>query len=202
MTVETRRNRLRSLFGAPETPCLQIFCIVSQSDISEEKFNRLAAKYGLNPNELTSAMHMPKPCIGEIEFRPGILIPKHDGGKYVSEANVQSVFTTLNAALIKQVKKHYENDDYVCLSNPFLDEVMSRYTNAIEERFPELVFEGKRYADVGHLSVEFQFGIQPYDFSIHSPRDMDVLKPITIIDGHVIEPSSTSDVSALKPIVA
>lgn len=174
-----------------------MFCIVLQKENSAEKFDRLVKQHGFTPEDMSSAKYLPKPKIGEIEFRPGILIPTVDGEKSVTEADVQAVFTTTDKSLVRAVKSSYNGDNYVCTSNPLLDKIMSKYVPEIKQKFPELDFEDKRYADGGTLSVEFKFGIQPYNFDFHSPRDMDVLKPITIIDGYVIHPSSQT-VSGLR----
>ncbi len=198
MSWEARQQRLKTLFGEQESLCLQVFCEVSQKCNSPERFDELVEKHGFTAEDVSTAIDLPRPIIGEIEFNSGLLINMANGEKRVREVHVEPVFTSTNRNLIKQVQGYYKSDDYICLSNPVLDEVMAKYIPEIERQLPQLDFEGNRYADVGSLYVEFQFGIQPYDFDLHPPHDMDVLKPITVIEGHVIRPSVDSiEVSSL-----
>ena len=124
-----------------------------------------------------------------MDFRPGLLLFTREGDKEVCEVNVQTLFTTMDQDLIRAVKSQYDDDGHVCFSNDALDQIMHQYIPEIERRFPELSFEDKRYADIGKISVEFSFAIQPYDYDIHPPRDMDVLKPLKIND-QLIEPAA------------
>jgi hypothetical protein len=183
------QKRLKTLFGAQDSLCLQVFCEFYQGNgVSSERFDELVEKHGFTSKDLSGVRYLPRPQIGEIEFRPGHIFIDQDGVPGGSEAFVQAVFTSMDRELIRQVQQSYDGDDYVCFSNPVLDNIMAQYVPVIEQKLPQLDFEGKRYADIGSISVEFKFGIQPYSFNLHPPRDMDVLKPITIIDGHIISP--------------
>ncbi len=191
MSWEARQQRLKTLFGAQEVLCLQVFCEFYQSGISPKRFDELVEQHSFTAEDLSSVRYLPRPKIGEIEFRPGHIYTDRDGAPNGSESSVQAVFTSMDRELIRKVQTSYDGDDYVCLSNPVLDNVMAQYVPVIEQQLPQLNFEDKRYADIGDISVEFKFGIQPYNFDIHPPRDMDVLKPITIIEGHVIMPPTS-----------
>lgn len=190
MSWETRQQRLKTLFGAQDSLCLQVFCEFYQNGISPEKFDELVEKHGFTEEDLSGVRCLPRPKIGEIEFRSGHVFIDRDGVPGGSESLVQTVFTSTNRKLIQQVQASYDGD--VCFSNPVLDSIMAQYIPEIERQLPQLDFEDNRYADIGGISVEFKFGIQPYNFDLHPPRDMDVLKPITIINGHVICPSVDS----------
>jgi hypothetical protein len=188
MSWEIRQQRLKTLFGAQESLCLQVFCEFYQSGISPERYDELVEQHSFTAEDLSSVRYLPRPRIGEIEFRPGHIFTDRDGAPNGSESFVQAVFTSMDRELISKVQTSYDGDDYVCLSNPVLDSIMAQYIPVIEQQLPQLDFEDKRYADIGDISVEFTFGIQPYNFDIHPPHDMEVLKPITIIDGHIISP--------------
>jgi|GEM_PF-5825354 len=191
MAFRSGQKRLNTIFGAQEELCLQVFVIVLESYVSPDKFESLTKQHEVDFSGDDYIKYLPKPKVGSIDFRPGFLMIDSDGDKKVRDAKVQAVFTSVDRTLINQIQSAYAGVNHVCFSNDVLDRVMSEYTKVFEKEIPEMDFEDKRYCDLDNLSVEFQFGIQPYNFNLHPPRDMDILKPITVIDGHVIEPAMT-----------
>jgi hypothetical protein len=188
MALESRQNRLSKLYSMQNSLCFQVFCEYSGKGLSSDRFDELVKQHNLSFEDDLGLQSLPRPKIGEIKFGDGNYIYCLDSKKGGHETFAQPIFTSTNRNLISKVRQFYDGSNYICLSNPILDCIMSKYIPGIELQLPQLDFAGKRYSDIGDIYVEFKFGIQPYDFNLHPPYDMDVLKPITIIDGHVIPP--------------
>jgi len=112
-----------------------------------------------------------------------------DGSHYFFNFSLQSVFMTLDKRLVERLS---HDNDALHRSDEVVHQVAQSYSAPLQHVFPDLELKTPVWARTNNLTVKFYFAIQPYQFSLHNPRDMDVLKPITIIDGHTIEPSSTS----------
>lgn len=189
MVSDIRKERLSKLYGMQSTLCFQVFCAFSSEKTFASKFDELIKQHNL-PSEADFGIHaLPNTQIGEMTFSINNRIYCVGETKGGNLTFAESIFSSTNKDLIRRVQKFYENDDYICLSNPVLDKIIGKYIPEIEQQLPEANFASERVFDNGDISIEFKFGIQPYDFDLHPPYDMDVLKPITIIDGYTIEPS-------------
>ena len=143
---------------------------------TEDEFNRVAQQLGVNM-EGRDHVTLPKKNYMEELISPGYLL-NMKGFRQARTLHAEALYTEALRSM-SQVSEHQSED---------LDAIMARYVPAIEESFPDLRFGGEKYADSKNLGVEFRFIVQPYDPQICHPRDLGVLKPITVIGEHAIHP--------------
>lgn len=178
MAWGSRQKRLRDMVGPNTNLCFQVFvcAITTRRFETESEFNKVAQQLGV---DMAGKDHftLPKKNYMEELISPGYLLNR-PGFWQARRLATEALYTQAPYSLSKSSPHH--SDD--------LDAVMARYVPAIEATFPALRFGEEKYADSKNLDVEFRFIVQPYAPDICHPRDIGVLKPITIMGRDALHP--------------
>lgn len=173
MTWDTRRNRLQQL--KTDNLCLQVIVGVTKHANSAEEFAQAASELGVDA-ENDVDFTLPQDYQEEL-FPGGYLYKKGDFVK-AKLLSTQALFT-LSPYNPARANEHGSSD---------FRKIMGAYIPPIEQAFPDLKFDEDLYADRKDLNIHFQSIVMPYTPEICHPNELGALKPITLIDGHVIHP--------------
>jgi hypothetical protein len=184
MSWNSRQQRLRNMFGRQEDLCFQVV-VCNYPDESNERsdFENACKKYGIecgdeDINEFFEVGY------GELDFGTGFFSLNPDGSYGTYDPVMEAVYTVTDTKIINEMVKLEDSEE----ENALFDKVSVLYASQIEKEFGCKFNMGSKYADWGHGGLKFQFIIHPYTPQLCHPRDIGVLKPITIVDGHTIHP--------------
>lgn len=185
MSWSSRQQRLRNMFGRQEDLCFQVV-VCHYPDESNERldFESACKKHGIEYRECESIFENFEITHGDLFFGNGFVILERDGSCETFAPVTECVYTTAETQLIEQMLQGDDTEE----NNTFFDKVVSLYAPKIEQEFKCSFRGASKYADWGTGAFKFQFIIHPYTPQLCHPWDIGVLKPITIVDGHVIYP--------------
>lgn len=179
MSWGNRQKRLRSLVGPNTNLCFQVLvCAVTTTDFSTEAdFNTAAEEHGIEMGD-EPVVRLPKKNYMEKRFSDGYLL-KIGSMMQLRTVNAEALYTVVPRDVMS--KSYSDNSNA-------LNKIAAQYIPAIEREFPDLKFGDGVSGSNGPLGVEFAFIVGPYDPQTCHPRDLGILKPITVIDQHTIHP--------------
>lgn len=177
MAWKTRQEKLINAVGSDTNLCFQVYACVSTTSTydTEEEFNIAALKYDV---DMQGKSMCTVPIDSKLKdlFMAGLLV------NIESQRQIRDVQTEL---LYTGSHSRGANDEDK--SAP-LESMAKRYFASLSEIYPNLEFVGK-YTAIGEgIKIEFKSITKPYDFDVCHPRDLEQLKPISIIEGYEIHP--------------
>lgn len=175
-----RQQRLKDILGTNVSLCLQVCVGVTKRISGGEEFDALVEKLGIDFSA-RDHIHLPKKSLQEEIFPPSWLYQSSDT-QMANHISIEALYTISPYALVGS------DPDTLNASND-LKEIMRVYVPLIEKRFSDLRFNGRNYVDGDKFSIEFRYLVCPYDPNICHPRELGILKPITLIEGGIISPS-------------
>ena len=170
--------------------CFQVYVLVNERGVNAERFDALVEKYDIDVHEELKSGYFDPP-LEPFEFcYEGMVRQEKNGDKYFFDFLLQPVFQTTNSKVLRAVDELAKQDIGLHTKNDFVHEVGTQYGDALKREIPNIEFKNPLWARTKNLTVKFYFAIQPYTPDLCPPEDLDVLKPITIIDGHEIHPAA------------
>jgi|GEM_PF-3301857 len=143
--------------------------ICMERDITEEQ-----VKEGVDYNQ----------SFGPLRIEMASVFLSSNNNKMVFEPKAELIYTSTDNELLQELAQSYKNDIFF-QPHKVMDLICTLY----------VVNQDK----LNGFGIRFKMIIQPYRQDLCPPEDLDILKPITIIDGHVIHPTQNRiDLSAVK----
>lgn len=179
MSWEYKQQRLRNMVGANSHLCFQVcVCVTTRTKPkSDEEFNAIAKDHGVDTS-YKDYFKLPKKNYIEEMFTPGYFYRRNEY-REIQTMEAEALYTT---PLISSDNLDLDHSDA-------LEQIVAKYVPAIEKSCSDLRFQGNNYADGLGISIEFRFFVQPYSLEICHPKDIDQLKPISIMGEKPIFPT-------------
>ncbi len=186
MAWGTRQQRLKDLLGIESQWVFQVFAQICTFPLSENERQDLIRRYEINFS-VTEEFYFPSQTIGPYEFPTGRI-----NEEYGDTTRTELLFTSapymgyagLNAF------SHISTDQEV---------ICNIYKAALREQVPDKQFPKMPFEDGGYAG-DFMYHVHHYDPALFPRSEMGVLKPFTLVEGHVVRPEVTriTDFSLLR----
>ncbi len=184
----------RDILELNSTLCFQVVAVVfPQTIIDEKRFEEIKSKYDFSEKEIDEVALF-SVDYGPLEVPAGFIAFDDFGNKEVYEPRFETIYTTYYKQVLMSVLSAESEDE-----SDHLKAVAEKYIEILENHFQGLNFAKGIYGKGEDFSVWFQLVVQPYSVALCPPEDLNILKPITIIDGYVIHPTQNRiDLSTVK----
>jgi len=190
MTWATRRERLKFL---KSEVCFQVFIGVTKKTVftTDEEFNTAATK---NDIALTGESFIGLPQVNFMEemFDQGWAFnDKVSGKKEINLLRAEPLITVAPYRVVGHDLSSMDTLNDLDKSNAAKDykRVMAQYLPEITARHPLMNFGISEHAYADDIGVHFKYIVRPFDPQNCHPRELGVLKPITLIGDKPINPA-------------
>ncbi len=185
MSWSSRQQKLRNMFGKQEDLCFQVVvCYYPDESNERYDFEKACEKHNIEYELNTPMCENFEITYEGLDFGNGFVIINNDGSVETFDPCVEVIYTMTDTKKINEMLKGDDSED----ENIFFDHIVSVYLYQIEKELKCKFKMGAKYMDWGRGAFKFQFIIHPYTPQLCHPRDVGVLKPITLVDGYVIDP--------------
>lgn len=180
----SRCERIGDMLAANHSMCFQVCIGVTRYVSDTEEFDALVAEHSISFSDELPSVELPRKNTLEELFQPSTLI-NIAGRKSGFICSAEALLTVSPYAMRPSGEKP---------SNAPKDfaEVIAVYMPEIERTLPGLRFDDAYSADNDAMNIQFRYLVQPYRPELCPQKDLGVLQPVIVIEGHIIYPDQTA----------